>query len=67
MKEIEKKYIVDDQNRKIAVQLDIGIFEKIENILEDHGLFNLMNENDKNEHLNLDEAKKFYDNLDKAN
>ena len=67
MKEIEKKYIIDDQNRKIAVQLDINIFERIENILEDHGLFNLMNENDKNDYLGLDEAKKFYDNLDKAN
>ncbi|OGI20296.1 MAG: hypothetical protein A3B68_05600 [Candidatus Melainabacteria bacterium RIFCSPHIGHO2_02_FULL_34_12] len=67
MKEIEKKYIVDDQNRKIAVQLDISIFEKIENILEDHGLFNLINEDDKSDYLTKEEAKKFYDKLDKAN
>lgn len=67
MKEIEKKYIVDNHNRKIAVQLDIDIFEKIENILEDHGLFNLINQNDKNEYLTFEEAKKFYDGLEKSN
>ena len=67
MKDIIKKYIVDSKNRKIAVQIDIGIFEKIENILEDHGLFKLMEENDENDNLDLSSAKKFYEGLDKAN
>ena len=31
MDEIIKKFIVDNQNRKIGVQIDIDTFEKIEN------------------------------------
>lgn len=67
MKEFEKKYILDEQNRKIAVQIDINTFEKIENILEDHGLFKLIQEDTEKEYLNLNEAKEFYKGLDKAN
>lgn len=60
MKEIEKKYILDDENKKVTVQIDINTFEKIENILEDHGLFKLIHESDEKEYLNLNEAKEFY-------
>ena len=67
MEEFEKKYILDEQNKKVAVQIDIGTFEKIENILEDHGLFKLIQENNEKEYLNLNEAKEFYKGLDKAN
>ncbi len=67
MKEIEKKYILDEQNRKVAVQIDIDTFEQIENILEDHGLFKLIQADDKKEYLNLSEAKEFYKGLDKEN
>ena len=67
MEEFEKKYILDEQNRKIAVQINIDVFEKIENILEDHGLFKLIQEDSDKEYLNLNEAKKFYKGLDKAN
>ena len=67
MDEIEKKYILNEQNKKVAVQIDIDTFEKIENILEDHGLFKLMQEDSKKEYLNLNEAKEFYKGLDKAN
>ena len=67
MKEIEKKYILDEQNRKIAVQIDIDTFEKIENILEDHGLFKLIQNDTEKEYLNLTEAKEFYKGLDKEN
>lgn len=67
MKEIEKKYIVDDENRKVAVQIDINTFEKIETILEDNGLFKLIQEDNEKDYLNLNEAKEFYKGLDKAN
>ncbi len=67
MEEIEKKYIVDNENKKVAVQIDIDTFEQIENILEDHGLFKLIQEDNKKEYLNLNEAKEFYKGLDKAN
>lgn len=67
MDEIEKKYILDEQNRKVAVQINIDVFEKIENILEDHGLFKLIQEGNEREYLGLNEAKEFYKGLDKAN
>ncbi|OGI07082.1 MAG: hypothetical protein A3I68_08865 [Candidatus Melainabacteria bacterium RIFCSPLOWO2_02_FULL_35_15] len=67
MDEIEKKYILDKHNKKIAVQVDIKTFEKIENILEDHGLFKLIQEGNEKEYLGLNDAKEFYKGLDKAN
>lgn len=66
MKAIKKKYIVDEDQNKVAVQIDIADFEKIEQILEDYALGKLMEENDPDEILDLNEAKKFYDQLDKA-
>jgi len=33
---IKKKYIVDEGNHKIAVQLDINTYNKIEEILENY-------------------------------
>ena len=67
MEEFEKKYILDEQNRKVAVQINIDVFEKIENILEDHGLFKLIQADNEKEYLGLNEAKEFYKGLDKAN
>ena len=67
MDEIEKKYILDEQNRKVAVQIDIDVFEKIENILEDHALFKLIHEDSEKEYLGLNDAKEFYKGLDKSN
>ena len=67
MEEFEKKYILDEQNKKVAVQINIDVFEKIENILEDHGLFKLIQEDNEKEYLGLNEAKEFYKGLDKAN
>ena len=39
---IKRRYIVDEQNHKVAVQLDIKTFEKIEEMLENYVLVNLM-------------------------
>lgn len=66
MEGIKKKYIVDENQNKVAVQIDIADFEKIEQILEDYALGQLMKENDASENLDLQQAKKFYDQLDKA-
>jgi len=38
MKNIRKKYIVDENQKTIAVQIDINDFEKIERAFEDYGL-----------------------------
>lgn len=66
MVEVKKKYIVDEQNRRIAVQIDIEAFEKIEEILENFALVQLMKENESDEPLQVGEAKAYYQTLEKA-
>ena len=65
MIEIPKTYIVDENNKKVAVQLDIQTFEKIEEILENYALVQLMKENEAEEKLSIAEAKAYYRTLDK--
>jgi hypothetical protein len=57
MENLKEKYIVDNKNRKVAVQLDIKTFRKIEDILENYALYQLMREDDSNDTLNLEQAK----------
>ena len=66
MTDIPKKYIVDEQNRKIAVQVDIETFTKIEEVLENYALYRLMAENEGDELLDLEKAKAHYETLKKA-
>ena len=66
MELLKKQYIIDEQNIKVAVQLDIKTFNKIEDILENYALYQFMKENEKGEILNLEQAKSFYSKLDKA-
>jgi hypothetical protein len=63
--ELKRQYIVDEANQKVAVQLDIATFEKIENMLENFGLVQLMND-DESEVMTIEDAKKYYAILDKA-
>ncbi len=67
MKEIKRKYIIDENNQKIAVQLDLNTFTKIEEILENYALVQLIKENEADNSLNLKEAKEYYQGLDKSN
>ncbi len=66
MESINKRYIVDEQNKKIAVQIPIDTFEKIEEILENYALVQLMKENENEEVFGVSEAKSYYDQLEKA-
>ncbi len=66
MREIKKRYVVDEENRRVAVQIDLDTFQEIENLLESHALFELMNEGDDDEALDLDAARRYYAGLDKA-
>jgi RelB Antitoxin alpha helical domain len=66
VKEIRKRYVVDEENRRVAVQIDLETFEEIEHLLEDRGLFELMTENRDRELLDLDSAKRYYAGLDKS-
>ena len=65
MQEPKKRYVTDEQNRRIAVQLDIETFERLEAVIEDYGLAKLIEEND-DETLGLSEAKAYYESLEKA-
>jgi len=65
METIKKQYIVDEQNIKIAVQIPIGTFEKIEQILENYALVQLMKDNVGEEILGIAEAKAYYGQLEK--
>lgn len=64
---ISKKYIVNELNQKVAVQLDIKMFEKIERLLEDYVIGNKIKENDSSERLIVSEAKSYYKRLKKSN
>jgi len=64
---IERTYIINENNQRIAVQLDIDTFERIENILENYALAQLMDEDAEGEAtLNHDQAMAFYRTLEKG-
>ena len=65
MEMIRKQYIVDEKNRRVAVQIPIEIFERLEEILENYGLVQLMKENEGDEILGVNEAQLYYDSLEK--
>jgi len=60
---INPNYIVDNQNHKIAVQLDIATYNHITETLENFALYKLMEENDDNETLSLKDAREYYKSL----
>lgn len=66
MLEINKNYLLDSDRNPIAVQIPIAEFEKIEEILEDYGLAQLMDETKDDEILSKEEALKYLASL-KAN
>ncbi|MEO5359263.1 MAG: hypothetical protein H7843_02315 [Nitrospirota bacterium] len=63
MLEIAKKYVVDEDNNRLAVEIDIETFSKIEEILENYGLYQLMQDDKYAESLNLEQAKEYYSSL----
>ena len=60
---LERRYIVDENNHKVAVQIDIEVFEQIENVLENHALYQFMQARDDEEALNLKDAVAHYEAL----
>jgi RelB Antitoxin alpha helical domain len=63
---IKKKYIINKRAKKVAVQLDIKTYEKIERLLEDYVLADRIKENKEEDRLELNEAKSFYTRLKKS-
>ena len=65
--QIKRQYIVDESNCKVAVQLDIETFVKIEETLENYGLIRLMEEEEPDdETFNLEHAQSYYRTLGTA-
>ncbi len=53
MLDLKPNYVTDSSNNKIAVQLSLNTFKKIEDTLENYGLYKLM-EDEADEPLNLE-------------
>ncbi|WKZ59113.1 MAG: hypothetical protein QY309_14720 [Cyclobacteriaceae bacterium] len=62
---IKRKYIVNEDDKKVAVQLDIKTFEKIERLLEDYVLAESIKSNKAIDRLTVNEAKAYYQKLKK--
>lgn len=60
MLKISEKYIVDSKNKKVAVQIPIDSYRKIEEVLENHALGQYILETKDEKHLTVKEAKKRY-------
>ena len=61
MEEIRKQFVVNERNRKVAVQIDIDTFNKIEDLLENYVLIQKKSEED--ESFDIQSAKIYYKKL----
>jgi hypothetical protein len=57
MLDFVKYYVFDEKHKAIAVQIPIDDFERIENVIENYGLAQMMDETGDDERLGLDDAK----------
>jgi hypothetical protein len=67
MFQLNPNYVTDRGNKKVAVQLNIKTYEKIEEILENYGLYHLMEDESDSELLKVNEAKVYYTELERKN
>ena len=63
MLRIHKNIVLDENQKPIAVQIPIGDFERLEEIIENYGLAKLMDEVKDDERLSIEEAKSHYQSL----
>ena len=61
MEEIRKQFVVNEKNRKVAVQIDIDTFNKIEDLLENYVLIQKKSEED--ESFDIQSARIYYKKL----
>ena len=64
---IPKKYVLDEEQKPLAVKIPIAVYNQIEEILEDFGLAKLMEEVENDEQLSGDIAYSFYQSLKEQN
>lgn len=60
---IQKNIIVDENQKPVAVQIPIEEFNKIEEVIENYGLAQLIDEVQDDERLNYDDAIAYYKSL----
>ena len=63
MLDIKKHFVVDEDNKTVAVQISIEAFRKIEKLLEDYALTQMMMEVETEPNLDLESAKHEYQQL----
>ena len=63
---IKKRYVVNDRDEPVAVQVDMATWTKIEEALEDHFLGRKMVAAEREEPLDREAALKYYRRLRKA-
>ncbi len=66
MPAIKRQYVVDESNRRVAVQVDLETFARIEELLENYALSQYIAEVEDGEALEREQAQAFYHQLDKA-
>lgn len=66
MPEIKKRYIVNERNEPVEVIVDMATFERMEELLEDRLLGEILRKAGKEEPLQLEEAKRRYAAMKKA-
>ncbi len=66
MELIHKQYVVDEQNKKVAVQIDLQTFKQLEDIIENYALAQFIQENEHEAPLELEDALAYYHQLEKT-
>jgi len=61
--QLQPNYIVDENNHKIAAQLDITTYNKITDTLENYALAQFIDLNLDDDNLTLEKAKDYYKTL----
>lgn len=61
--EIKKQFVVDDKNNKIAVQIDIDTFKRIEDLIENHILAQMIRDSVEDESYDIQDARIYYERL----
>jgi hypothetical protein len=60
---VQKHYVLDENHRPVAIQIAIEDFERIEELIEDFGLAQLMEESEESDRLSKSEALEYYRSL----
>ena len=63
MLKIHKNVVLDENQKPIAVQIPIEEFEHLEELIENYGLAQLMDEVKNDERLSVEESKAYYKSL----